>query len=62
MNAEPLRIALTSECASPLAAADGVDERGRHTAVAPVAQALALVGDMVGVATRPQVGRRCPTT
>jgi glycosyltransferase involved in cell wall biosynthesis len=49
---EPLRIALISEHASPLAAIGGVDAGGQNIYVAQVAQCLARAGHSVDVLTR----------
>ena len=52
MTTEPLRIALISEHASPLAAAGGVDAGGQNIYVSHVAQELAAAGHHVDVLTR----------
>ncbi len=49
---DPLRIALISEHASPLAAAGGVDAGGQNIYVASVARCLARAGHHVDVLTR----------
>ena len=51
-DANPLRIALISEHASPLALAGGVDAGGQNVYVAHVARALASAGHRVDVLTR----------
>ena len=52
MATDPLRIALISDDASPLAAANDVDAGGQDTDLAHVAQALAEAGHAVDVLTR----------
>ena len=52
MEPVPLRVALISEHASPLAAAGGVDAGGQNVYVAQVAQGLAEAGHQVDVLTR----------
>lgn len=54
---EPLRIAMISEHASPLAVLGGVDAGGQNVHVAELARALALLGAQVTVHTR----RDCET-
>src|SRR4051812_35558862 len=49
---QPLRIALISEHASPLATLGGVDAGGQNIYVAQVAQCLARAGHHVDVLTR----------
>jgi D-inositol-3-phosphate glycosyltransferase len=52
MDAPPLRIAMISEHASPLAALGGIDAGGQNVYVAHVAQCLARAGHHVDVLTR----------
>lgn len=52
MRTQPLRVALISEHASPLAAAGGVDSGGQNVYVAEVARGLAEAGLSVEVLTR----------
>jgi glycosyltransferase involved in cell wall biosynthesis len=52
MNSPPLRIAMISEHASPLAALGGVDAGGQNVYVAHVARCLAADGHQVDVLTR----------
>lgn len=52
MDSDPLRIALISEHASPLAALGGTDAGGQNVYVAAVAQCLARRGHAVDVFTR----------
>lgn len=52
MSSPPLRIALISEHASPLATLGGVDAGGQNTYVAHVARGLARLGHHVDVLTR----------
>src|SRR4051812_18492158 len=52
MDTQPLRIAMVSEHASPLAALGGVDAGGQNVYVAHVARALARRGHVVDVLTR----------
>ena len=52
MASHPLRIALISEHASPLAVIGGVDAGGQNIYVAQVARALARAGHHVDVLTR----------
>lgn len=52
MTSEPLRIALISEHASPLAAAGSIDAGGQNIYVAHVARELAAAGHEVDVLTR----------
>lgn len=52
MTASPLRIALISEHASPLAQAGGIDAGGQNIYVAHVARCLAAQGHRVDVLTR----------
>ena len=52
MTTQPLRIALISEHASPLAASGGGDPGGQNLYVAQVAQALAAAGHQVDLLTR----------
>lgn len=51
-DAEPLRIAMVSEHASPLAVLGGVDAGGQNVHVAELARALARLGAQVTVHTR----------
>lgn len=52
MSSPPLRVALISEHASPLAVQGGVDAGGQNTYVAHVARSLARMGHHVDVLTR----------
>ncbi len=52
MNSKPMRIALISEHASPLALAGGIDAGGQNVYVAHVARCLAAAGHQVDVLTR----------
>jgi D-inositol-3-phosphate glycosyltransferase len=52
MNSPPLRIAMISEHASPLAALGGVDAGGQNVYVAHVSRCLAAAGHQVDVLTR----------
>lgn len=52
MDSPPLRIAMISEHASPLAALGGVDAGGQNVYVAHVARCLAAMGHQVDVLTR----------
>lgn len=52
MTGAPLRIALISEHASPLASLGSVDAGGQNTYVASIAKALAMQGHQVDVFTR----------
>lgn len=52
MTSKPLRVALISEHASPLAALGGIDAGGQNVYVAHVARQLARLGHQVDVFTR----------